>query len=63
MEQLIHGKLEYRNIDYFDLESWYVCKGTILFLTKLEFSNGYWWTKESLKYKAHTIPCLKLITN
>ena len=55
--------LEYRdpNSEYFNSESWYVCYGTILFLTKLEYVNGCWWTKESLKYKVHTLPSLKLI--
>lgn len=50
--------LKERETDYFNSTDVYLCYDAginNLFLSKLELYNGYWYTLESLKYKATTI--------
>ncbi len=56
-------KTEYRNSDYFnetDVFLFYLPQHKHFFYSKCEFSNGYWWTVESLKYKCTSVQALNL---
>ena len=53
-------KLEYRTTDYFNETDHYVFRhhdDTEPFVSKVEFSKGYWWTVKSLNFKTTTLPC------
>ena len=44
-------------------KDWYACQhhdDTIPFITKLEFSKGYWWTVEPLQFKATSVSLMNL---
>lgn len=51
--------LKHRDSDYFNETDYFICDNGLngLLVTKLEFSRGFWWTVESLKFKAS---CLKM---
>ena len=54
--------LKERETDYFNTTDVYLCYDAginNLFLSKLELYNGYWYTIESLSYKATTIQTQK----
>lgn len=50
--------LRYRESNYFNSDDYFVCDNGLrgLLVTKLERSNGFWWTVESLRFKATTVP-------
>lgn len=50
--------LQNRDIDYLNNSDTFMCYDAgikNMFLSKLHFDKGSWWTNESLKYKATTI--------
>lgn len=50
--------LQYRESDYFNDKDYFVFDNGLkgLLVSKVEFSKGFWWTVESLKFKTLSIP-------
>lgn len=52
-------KMKYRDNSYFNTDDYFLFDvGWRKFLTKLELYNGYYYTLESLQYKANSLPCV-----
>tara|TARA_R110000772_G_C13310332_1_gene440583 strand:- start:13816 stop:13980 length:165 start_codon:yes stop_codon:yes gene_type:complete len=54
--------MEYRDNSYFNEGDTFLFNdaGFKKFESKVHFENGYWWTNESLQFKATTLKCKKL---
>ena len=52
-------KLQYRDTTYFNENDYYVFEDlNRYFVSKVHFEKGYWWTNESLQFKATTMECV-----
>ena len=57
------NQLKYRENSYFNEEDEYMFESTThTFRSKVTKSNGNYYTQESLKFKAASIPCFKMVT-
>lgn len=51
----------YRDADYFNEKDTYLFDcGLKKFKSKVHFEKGYWWTNESLQFKATSIKSVKI---
>ena len=51
-------KTEYKKNSEFNSEDYYIFQDWRCFVSKVHKYNGMWWTNESLKFKAESIPCV-----
>lgn len=51
--------VEYKKNEDFNSEDWYVFEDWRLFISKVhKHTNGFWYTNESLQFKATSIQCV-----